>query len=102
MEAAKAGYAFLKYLNEHENVDFVLTTHYVNMCKRFKNRKGKEKEKEESKVRNYKMDVTENKDGSLTYTYKMKPGISRIQGAVRVLEEMGYPEKVLDTIKMSQ
>ena len=89
-EASQAGYAFLKYLNEYDNVDFVLTTHYVSMCKRFK---------KVSKVRNYKMDVTENEDGSLTYKYQIKSGISKIQGAIRVLEEMGYPWEILDTIK---
>ena len=89
-EAAQAGYAFLKYLNDFDNVDFVLTTHYVSMCKRFKKM---------SKVRNYKMDVTENEDGSLTYKYQIKTGISKIQGAIRVLEEMGYPWEILDTIK---
>ena len=90
VEAGQAGYAFLKYLNEFDNVDFVLTTHYVSMCKRFK---------KVSKVRNYKMDVTENEDGSLTYKYQIKTGISKIQGAIRVLEAMGYPWEILDTIK---
>jgi len=89
-EAAQAGYAFLKYLNEFKHVDFVLTTHYLNLCKRFK---------KNDRVRNFKMDVVENEDGSLTYTYQMKPGVSKVQGAIRVLEAMGYPWPILDTIR---
>lgn len=91
-EAAQAGYAFLKYLNDFQHVDFVLTTHYLNLCKRFK---------KDDRVRNYKMDVLENDDGSLTYTYQMKPGVSKVQGAIRVLEAMGYPWPILDTIRNS-
>lgn len=90
IEAAQAGYAFLKYLTEFKHVDFVLTTHYLNLCKRFK---------KDDRVRNYKMDVLENDDGTLTYTYRMKPGVSKVQGAIRVLESMGYPWPILDTIR---
>lgn len=89
-EAAQAGYAFLKYLNDFKHVDFVLTTHYLNLCKRFK---------KNDRVRNYKMDVLENDDGSLTYTYHLKPGVSKVQGAIRVLEAMGYPWPILDAIR---
>jgi len=95
VEATQAGYAFLKYLNKYNNVDFILTTHYVNLCKRFK----KATRVPGKPVRNYKMDVVENEDGTLTYKYEIKVGISKVQGAIRVLEEMGYPWEILDTIK---
>jgi hypothetical protein len=95
VEATQAGYAFLKYLNKYDNVDFILTTHYVNLCKRFK----KATRVPGKPVRNYKMDVVENEDGTLTYKYEIKVGISKVQGAIRVLEEMGYPWEILDTIK---
>jgi hypothetical protein len=29
----------------------------------------------------------------------MKKGISKIQGAVRILEEMNYPKEILDSVK---
>lgn len=92
-EAVQAGYAFLKYVNEFAHVDYVLTTHYMNMCKRFK--------KAETTVRNCQMGVEEEEAGAggLKYTYKLKPGISRVQGAIRILEEMGYPWPILDTIR---
>jgi MutS domain V len=90
LEATKSAFAFLKYLSKFENVSFVLTTHYISVCKRMK-RAGT--------VQNYKMDVIQEEDGSVLYTYKMKKGISRIQGAVKILEQMNYPPEIIQYIK---
>ena len=40
-EAGKSAYAFLKYLSKYDNVNFMLTTHYVYVCKKFKKSKTK-------------------------------------------------------------
>ena len=90
-EAGKSAYAFLKYLSKYENVDFMLTTHYVYVCKKFK---------KSSKIRNYKMGVRpkENEPGEYTFTYKLEPGISKIQGAMKILREMDYPKEMLDVM----
>jgi hypothetical protein len=49
---------------------------------------------------NYKMDVEHNPEsGHVKYTYKMKKGISKIQGAILILEEMKYPCEIIDEIK---
>ena len=90
MEATKSAYAFLLYLSKYENVDFILTTHFTSVCKRL----GKTKT-----VRNYKMDVEFDSSGNIIYSYKVKRGISKIQGAIIVLEEMNYPSEIIDTIK---
>ena len=50
-------------------------------------------------IQNYKMNVLEDKIGDLTYTYKIKKGISNIQGAIKILEQMEYPEEILDDVK---
>jgi DNA mismatch repair ATPase MutS len=89
-EASKAGYAFLKYLNKFKNVNYILTTHYVSICKKFS--------KSEC-VQNYMMDVVVNEDGTFNYTYKIKKGISKIKGGVRVLKDMNYPEEIIKTIE---
>jgi DNA mismatch repair ATPase MutS len=68
----------------------MLTTHYVSICKRLK--------KSES-IQNYKMDVLQDDDGTIQYTYKMKRGISKIQGAVKILQQMNYPEEIIECIK---
>lgn len=89
VEASKSAYAFLLYLSKYENVDFILTTHYTSICKKLEKR---------SKIKNYKMNVLI--DGNkLSYTYKMMKGVSKIQGALIVLEEMNFPNEIIDCIK---
>ncbi len=89
-EASKAGYAFLEYLQQYSNVNFILTTHYLSICKKFKGA---------SNVQNYKMVVTVNPDGTFNYTYKIKKGISNLKGGVRVLKDMDYPQQIINTIE---
>jgi len=89
-EATKSAYAFLLYLAKYENVDFILTTHYVSVCKRLR---------KVPTVRNWQMEARELADGEIKYSYKIGRGISKIQGAFSVLRQMGYPEEILNTIR---
>ena len=89
-EATKAGYGFLKYLTGFENVDFMLTTHYVKICKKFL---------KSDDVENYKMYVQCLGDESYNYTYKMVRGISKIKGAAQVMRDMDYPEEIINGMK---
>jgi len=89
-EATKSAYAFLRYLAKYDNVNFILTTHYVSVCKRLR---------KVPTVRNWKMEAHELADGEIKYTYKIGRGISQIQGAFSVLREMGYPEEILNEIR---
>lgn len=90
-EAGKSAYAFLKYLSKYENIDFILTTHYVYVCKKFK---------KSQKIRNFKMGVeyTDMNEG-YRFTYKLETGISKIQGAIKILKDMDYPQEMLDNIR---
>ena len=90
IEAAQAGTAFLQYLQQFNNVKFILTTHYVSICKKYKNSKC---------IQNYKMDVHINDDESFIYKYKLKKGISKIKGAIRVLKDLNYPNEIIQNIK---
>jgi DNA mismatch repair ATPase MutS len=92
LEATKSAYAFLKYLSNYDNVDFVLTTHYVSVCKRLKKYK---------QIKNYKMDVLPHAtdENSCEYTYKIKSGISNVQGAFQILKDMNYPKEILDSMR---
>jgi len=90
MEATKSAYAFLKWLSQRENVDFILTTHYVDICAKFKEQKNR--------ITNWKMDAIEDASGDIQYTYRLVKGISKIQGAIKVLREMKYPEEILQEI----
>jgi hypothetical protein len=90
-EAGKSAYAFLKYLSKYENIDFMLTTHYVYVCKKFK---------KSQKIRNFKMGVkSTDENGGYRFTYKLEPGISKIQGAMKILKDMDYPQEMLDNIQ---
>ncbi len=89
-EATKSGYAFLKYLQQFSNVNFILTTHYISICKKFK---------KSDQIKNYKMDVSILTDGTFNYTYKIKKGISKIKGGVRVLKDLGYPAEMINMIE---
>ncbi len=86
IEATSAGKAFLSYLSRYPNVRFILTTHYVKICKHFK---------KSNMVRNYKMAVDVLPDGNFEYKYKIKPGISKLKGGIRVLKDMNYPAEIL-------
>lgn len=88
-ESCSAGIAYLEYLSTYENVSIMLTTHHKDLAKHFK---------KSNLVNNYKMDIKIREDGSFNYTYKMKKGISKIKGAVRVLKDMNYPTEITDKL----
>lgn len=89
-EATKSAYAFLLYLCNYQNVDIILTTHYCDICKKL----GKK-----NKVNNYKMDVSIDASNNIQYSYKIKKGISKVEGATLILKEMSYPCEILKTIE---
>lgn len=90
-EAAKSAHSLLKYLSQKPNVRFILTTHYVKVCRKFKT---------SDVVKNYKMCVERKTDGGFIYTYKMRPGISTLEGGVAILKNMDYPAEIIQTIEL--
>ena len=89
-EASKSGVAFLTYLNRVKNLDYILTTHYVYICNKFKKSKDTE---------NYKMLTTLDENGNCIFHYKIKKGISKVRGALSVLRQMNYPKDIIENIK---
>ena len=45
------------------------------------------------------MDVVQDESGKLKYTYKMKKGVSKIKGGLRILEDMEYPMEIINSMK---
>lgn len=90
-EAARTGEAFLCHLNDHDDVSYMLTTHYLEMCTKLK---------KDKRVKNYKMETTVEND-ELIYTYRIAKGISKQKGALHVLKSMQYPEKIIKHITKS-
>ena len=84
-EAIASAYSFLKYLSRHDNINYILTTHYVTLCKLLD---------ENKKVTNKHMKVV--KDNS---TYKLDEGISNIKGGIKVLEALNYHESIINNAK---
>ena len=74
---------YLKGMNHYKaNVDYILTTHYIQLCENFK---------EDKMVTNLKMNV-EVTDESIKYLYSILPGISYIHGGKHILKNLNYPE----------
>ena len=70
-------------------MDFILTTHYHKICSKLKNNEH---------IQNYQMNVIQEND-KFVYTYKMKKGISKVQGALQILEDMEYPTEIIQEVK---
>jgi hypothetical protein len=88
-EAISSAYAYLTFLNKHDNVNFVLTTHFLDLCRRL------EKERE---IHNYHMKI-ETLNDDFKYTYKLEKGISYIKGGIKVLKDLEYPLEIINTTK---
>ena len=86
-EAISSAYSYLNYINKNKNITFLLTTHFIRLCKLMKSKKN---------VKNYCM-KTKIQDYKPEYFYKIQSGISTIKGGISVLKEIGYPEEVLKT-----
>ena len=64
----------------------MLTTHFIKLCQLFK---------KTDRIENYNMKTLMVHDKP-TYTYKIKKGISQIKGGVSVLQNLGYPQKIIN------
>jgi DNA mismatch repair ATPase MutS len=95
IEASKCACALLLYLSKYKNVNFMLTTHYISICKKIKMKSFTGK----TPIKNYKMLISQHLDGSIKYDYKMEPGICKIEGAVNVLKQMNYPSEIIHYVQ---
>ena len=85
-EAIASAYAFIKYLTDSKKINFMLTTHFIQLCK--------ELEENNKKIINMRMKVS-NENEELKYTYKVEKSISTIKGGVSVLRELNYPTEII-------
>lgn len=84
-EAIASAYAFIHYLCENK-INFLLTTHFTQLCKSLETIKN---------VKNCKMEIETNDDG-FKYLYRVNNGISNIKGALKVLKDLNYPNDILE------
>jgi energy-coupling factor transporter ATP-binding protein EcfA2 len=113
-EAIASAYGYIMYLTKHDNVDFMLTTHYIQLCKLFQSEKTEsESDKREkignnstesesngsNKIRNLHMDVADRGNYDFKYLYALRPGISAIKGGIKVLYDLQYPASIVDATR---
>lgn len=91
-EAVAGAFAFTKFLAKKRNISFMVTTHFYEFCRLCDtNRIG---------IRNCQMgwepqDDSDTSD-NVSFTYKVKPGVSSLRGGVRVLKQIGYPSTIVN------
>ena len=85
-EAISSAYSYLNHITKNTNIKFVLTTHYIRLCKLFKKHK---------KITNYKMKVEVDKNDKPKYSYKIKKGVSQIKGGISILRDLKYPNDII-------
>ena len=84
-EAIASAYSFLKYIAKSGNVDFILTTHYISLCKLLDNQPN---------MVNKQMQITDNNN-----TYKLVKNISKLKGGIKVLEQLDYNAEIIADAK---
>lgn len=90
-EAIASAYSYLHFMNAYKNVDYVLTTHYIDLCLKIERHDTKE-------TANYHMNI-DTKEDEFIYTYELNKGISDIKGGVKILKDLNYPPLL---IKMTE
>jgi energy-coupling factor transporter ATP-binding protein EcfA2 len=96
-DAVTCATLYLRELNRYKSrVDYLITTHYVEICESFQ--KGDTKNPDSvSCVSVKKMTVREMSD-HLEYDYKMVEGISYIHGGLHILRQLNYPASLYESV----
>ena len=89
-EAVASAYAFLKYISDLKNIDYMLTTHYISLCDMMN---------KNNNIINKQMYYNNDNDGNPKYTYKLINGISNVKGGIKVLEELNYSDEIIEAAK---
>ena len=85
-EAVLSAKAFMTYLIKYKNVSCILTTHFIDLCKKLDNNPS---------IENFHMKTLKmGKD--FKYTYSLNKGISTVRGGIKVLNDMNYPKEIID------
>ena len=85
-EAISSAYSYLNHISKNKNIKFILTTHYIKLCKLFRKHKN---------IKNYNM-KTKTVNNNAKYYYKIIKGISKIKGGIAILKNLEYPDSVIN------
>lgn len=116
-EAIASAYGYITHLTKQDNVDFMLTTHYIQLCKLFEQQNtSSESDKREkiknkstksnttinntiNKIGNLHMEVADRGNYDFKYLYTLRSGISSIKGGIKVLYDLQYPTSIVETTR---
>lgn len=113
-EAVASAYGYIDYISNMRNVDFMLTTHYIQLCELFRGSSRRSKDKSDKpgtgvrkrnerkgnpNIRNLHMETSVSNTFDYTYHYKIIPGISKIKGGIKVLFDLKYPDAIIQSTK---
>ena len=85
-EAVATGVSYIEHLSNLNNVDLMLTTHFIDLCNHLTKNK---------KIENRKMNINVLGNREFEYLYKLGNGISEIKGGVKVLRDLHYPSSII-------
>ena len=88
-EAIHSSMNFLQYITKKPNVKWLLTTHFIELCKKLNS---------SSSITNVHMQVSKD----FKYLYKLKPDISTVKGAYKILEDMNFPKELIGNSLISK
>jgi hypothetical protein len=88
-EATLSAIAFMQYIVKNNNICSMLTTHFIDVCKKLDNHKN---------IKNFQMLTKQNED-KIVYCFKLKEGISHVKGGYNVLYELNYPKEIIENMK---
>ena len=85
-EAIASAYGYIDFVSKKQNVDLILTTHYIELCELLA---------KHDRIENLHMSTAI--DGE--YLYKIADGISTIKGGLKVLRDLDYPSEIVENAK---
>ena len=89
-EASASAFAFLQYLSSQKNCTYLLTTHFLDVCRNLMENKSIEMKHMKTILKNDK----------LTYTYQLSKGLSTVHGGISILVDMDYPIDIINNAKL--
>jgi hypothetical protein len=84
-EAIGAATAFLEKLNRNKRVEYLITTHFLDVCKNVGESKRASNLQMKSKM----------SSGGVNYSYQLVDGVSSVKGGIAVLRQLEYPSDIV-------
>lgn len=93
-EAEVSSISCMEYIAKYKNVTCLLTTHLENVCKKLD---------EHNSIANFHMEskkIENERNRQIQHLYKLKKGISYVEGGLQVLSDLKFPQEIINSIKI--